>query len=391
MRFTQRRSVMLFLLLVLCLQQVKASDSTKTIKATILLPLYLDSVFNYSGYQYGNTLPRFLLPALEFYNGVQLAADSLAQEGIKAQIDIVDSRNTNATQSVFRQAEKPGFIIGVVQNAGELKNLSSASLQVKTPFISATYPNDGGVTFNPTLLIVNSTLISHCEAVYRYIQRNYRNNNLLFVTRKGGSDDRIKKYFKDVEKVFPGEKIKWKMVSLADSFNTRDLTVYLDSNKTNTIVCGSFDKDFALNIISSLSEIRTSYTSNVFGMPTWDELPLDKPAYNGIDVFYSTPFVSYSANAAVFNSVNKKFKKITNSRPSDMAFKGFEITYRFVKTLYEHPEDFMAHINDKKYKLFADFDFEANLTSDKDERIQYWENKKLYFVKKTDGQVKGIY
>ena len=391
MRFNSRRSVMLFFLSVLCLQQVKAADSTRTVKATILLPLYLDSVFNYSGYQYGNTLPRFLLPALEFYNGVQLAADSLEREGIKARVEIIDSRNSNATQSVFRESPKPGFIIGVVQNGTELKNLSSASLEAKTPFISATYPNDGGVTFNPTLLIVNSTLKSHCVAIYKYLQRNYRRNNLVFVTRKSGEDDRIKRYFKEVEKIVQGEKIKWKMVSLPDTFNAADLAVYLDSNKTNTILGGSFDKDFALRIIGTLSDMRTTYTSNVFGMPTWDELPLEKPAYNGIDVYYSTPFVSYSANAEVFNSLNKKFKKITNSRPSDMAFKGFEITYRFVKILYDHPDDFMAHINDKQYTLFADFDFEANLTSDKDERIEYWENKKLYFVKKTDGQVKGVY
>ena len=65
------------------------SSAPQTVNATILLPLYLDSLFKTAGYAYNTAIPRFAMPALEFYNGVQLAIDSLNQEGIKARIEIV--------------------------------------------------------------------------------------------------------------------------------------------------------------------------------------------------------------------------------------------------------------------------------------------------------------
>ena len=82
---------------------------------------------------------------------------------------------------------------------------------------------------------------------------------------------------------------------------------------------------------------------------------------------------------------------MANSKPSDMAFKGFEITYRYLKTYYTHPSDFMKYINDSSDKIFADFNFEAVQSKDSSATINYWENKKIYFVKKTDGAIKGVY
>jgi len=74
-----------------------------------------------------------------------------------------------------------------------------------------------------------------------------------------------------------------------------------------------------------------------------------------------------------------------------MVFKGFEITYRYVKTLYEHPIDFLQYMNDAQYKLFADFNFQPISSRNEASLMDYWENKKIYFVKKTDGAIKGVY
>lgn len=389
------RSILLLVLVTTCVRKAAAYDTTaqKHVKATILLPLYLDSAFKDGSYKYENTIPKFILSALEFYNGVQLAADSLEQEGIHMRIEVVDSRKQAATEHVFNtyNTNKPDIVIGVVQSGSELKHLSGLALNNNIPFISATYPNDGGVTNNQNLLIVNSTLKTHCFALYQYLQKNNLGNNIVLVTRKGGVDDRIKNYLKEAEKATGGYKFKWSMASLPDSFSKVQLAVYLDSNKKNTIIGASFDKDFSLRIVETLSSIKESYNSAVFGMPTWDELPLQDPQYKGIDVYFSTPFVSYSGNADVFTSLSKKFKKIANSKPSDMVFKGFEITYRYLKTYYYHPADFMQYINDSSRRIFADFKFEPIQSKDTSATINYWENKKIYFVKKTDGAIKGVY
>ncbi len=335
-----------------------------------------------------------MLPALEFYNGVQMAADSLKQEGIVATIEIIDSKKANAIQQVYREYNpvKPQMVIGVMQNAAELKQASELALAKKIPFISATYPNDGGISSNPSLVILNSTLKTHCMALYNYLQKNYRSGNIVLCVRKGSADDRIKNYLIEAQKLTEGEKLKWKIASLPDSFTVTQLAVYLDSNKTNTVIGASLDKNFSLHVIEHLSELKSDYNSSIFGMPTWDELPLQKKEYQGIDVYYSTPFVSFSGNAAAYSAITKKFKTVANSKPSDMVFKGFEITYRYIKTLYENPESFWENVNNPKYKLFADFNIEmVAAKAHESSLIKYWENNKIYFVKKTDGAIKGVY
>lgn len=369
-----------------------ADTLTQKPNATVLLPLYLDSLFKYGAYKYGNTIPKFALPALEFYNGVQMAADSLRQEGIEARIEVVDSRKTGAAQQLFASynPHKPNLVIGVLQNANELKSLSGMAADKNVPLISATYPNDGGVSANNRLMIVNSTLRTHCDAMYQFLLKNHADDKVVVFMRQGGADDRIKNYMTEAENNSGDKKLKWKIVSLPDTFSTKHLAVWLDSTQNNTVVGATLDDEFSQRLIRTLSSLRPSYKSSIFGMPTWDEFNLTKPEYKGVDVYFSTAFVSYSANAELYSNLSKKFTKIANSRPSDMFFKGFEITYRYVKTLAKHPENFLEHINDADNKVFADFNFQQVYTYS-DDSPNYLENKKLYFVKKTDGAVKGVY
>jgi hypothetical protein len=64
-------------------------------KIAVFAPLYLDSAFNdTSGYRYAkNEFPKFISSGLEFYEGVQLALDSLNQEKIPLEVFIYDPRS----------------------------------------------------------------------------------------------------------------------------------------------------------------------------------------------------------------------------------------------------------------------------------------------------------
>jgi hypothetical protein len=357
----------------------------------VLLPLHLDSLFKSGTYRYGNSIPKFAISNVEFYNGVQLAADSLRQEGIDARIEVVDSRNNAAVRNLFMGANKPHLIIGVVQSAAELKLLTELAGARNIPFVNASYPNDGGLTEKPNLIIVNSTLRTHCHNLYKYLQRNHSTENLLLITRNRGADERLMGYLKEAETNTPAVKLNWQSLVLSDSFEAETLLPYLDTTVTNTVVVASLDDDFGKNVLRSLSTHRQKLSINVFGMPTWDDFPLNRSEYKGIDVFYSTAFVTSTGNYRVYNSVSNKFKSIANSRPSDMVFRGFELTYRLVKTMARHPEDFSAHLNDSDSRVFTDFKFEPVQSKKTADSPDYYENKRVYFVKKTDGLIKGVY
>src|SRR5688572_26892480 len=82
-------SVFTFLTIHFCaLSQIDStvvSDTPLIVKHKIAIfaPLYLDSAFDGNNeYRYAkNSFPKFINPGLEFYEGAQLALDSLNKEG----------------------------------------------------------------------------------------------------------------------------------------------------------------------------------------------------------------------------------------------------------------------------------------------------------------------
>src|SRR5271170_638786 len=77
------------------------NDSTaKVYHIAIFAPLYLDSAFDETGsYRYDKNFPKFLNPGLEFYEGAELAIDSLQKEGATLDITLYDTKSSQKTIS----------------------------------------------------------------------------------------------------------------------------------------------------------------------------------------------------------------------------------------------------------------------------------------------------
>ena len=88
--------------------------------------------------------------------------------------------------------------------------------------------------------------------------------------------------------------------------------------------------------------------------------------------------------------LSMKYKAKYAGRPGDMFFKGFEAMYHFSKLLVKHKATLINKLSDKDFKLFNDFDIQP-VRSVKDSSLpDYLENKKLYFIRKTDGMLKSV-
>jgi len=139
----------------------QADSSIGRYTIAVFAPLYLDSAFDaINEYQYGKSFPKFLNPGLEFYEGVQLAADSLNRTGAPLDIYIYDTRSVNnPISTVFLKPEfnKVNLIIGHVSN-NEIRTFAEVARKKNIPFINAMVPNDAGITNNPSLVLLNSTL-----------------------------------------------------------------------------------------------------------------------------------------------------------------------------------------------------------------------------------------
>lgn len=366
----------------------QTDTSHKRYTVAVFAPLYLDSAFDASGeYRYDKYFPKFINPGLEFYEGVKLAADSLATENAALDIEVFDTRSSseNLQQQLSSPAmEHAGLIIGHVTPA-EARLLADAALKKNIPFINANLPNDAGISSNPSLVILNATLQTHCEGIYRFLQRNYSTSPVIIVRKKGVMEDRLQTYFSDAEKNTSGVRLKIRFISM-DEKKPAALLQYLDSTKLTVIIAASLDEAFGKDIAQQLAAGLNTYPSLLIGMPTWDAITdFNKKQYKDLGIIYTTPFYNAKTDK-VSVSISNYFKNVLYSRPTDMVFRGYECVYRFGKLLLDKGGNLNNSIGEKKYRVFTDWDIEPVL--DKQTlSLDHFENKKLYFVKKSNGVV----
>jgi hypothetical protein len=380
-----------FMLLFFC---ATAQESVPKRKIAIFAPLYLDSAFDYDDeYRFAkNVFPKFLNPGLEFYEGVQLALDSLNKEKAPLEIFVYDTKSTkeSLTQLLTKSELDSVDLIIAHCSSSEVKLFAEAGLKRNIPVINANLPNEGNATANPFFVVLNPTLRTQCEGIYKHLQKYYSLDPIIVFRRKGQLEDRIKTYFEEFGKNTVAVPLQLKYVELTDTFTLNQLKPYLDTVNQTICIAGSLDENFGKKLTQQLAALKKQkYLAAVMGMPTWDGISFNKPEYKGIEIIYSTPFYNAKIDKAS-QSITRRFNKIMFARPSDMVFRGYEVTFRFARMLLLHGNDFSSNLANKYTKIFTDFDIQPVLNK-QNMTLDYFENKKLYFLKWQDGVLKGIY
>jgi hypothetical protein len=377
------------LLIAYCLLPIFSNAQTVKHKIAIFAPLYLDSAFDdQSNYRYDKQFPKFFNPGLEFYEGAQLALDTLAKEGSQLEAYVYDTRSK---ESLVPQLEKIGDdsveLILAYTNQQESWNIANAAKSKKIPYINVNLPNDAGITNNPYFVMMNSTLQTHLDRVYKYVQKNYPLDPVIVFRKKGQMEDIIKASFDETGKSSPSVKLKY--VDLTDSFTVHQLMAKLDSTHHTVCIAGSLDENFGRRLCMQLASISKQYPLTLVGMPTFDNLTKDftAPQYKGLEIVYSTPFYNPRTDK-VSQDITNYFNTKMYARPSDMVMRGYEATWRFSKLLLEYGTEFPSNINHKAFNVFRELDIQP-VVNRQTTTLDYYENKRLFFVKWQDGIIKG--
>jgi substrate-binding family protein len=388
----KNRIVRSLLFIAYCLLPICVLAQMSKHKIAIFSPLYLDSAFDdLNNYRYEKQFPKFINPGLEFYEGVQLALDSLAKEGMPLEVFIYDTRSEK--EPLAQQLNKLDSSVELIlayANPQESWNIANVAKSKKIPYINVNLPNDAGITDNPYFVMLNSTLQTHIGLLYRYLQKNYALSPIIMFRKKGQTEDIVKSLFDDAGKNSQTVALKIKYVDLVDSFTVDQLTAKLDSNVHTVCIAGSLDENFGRRLSQQLASIDKSYPITLVGMPTFDNLTKDftLPQYKGLEIVYSTPFYN-SRMDKISQGITDYFNTKMYARPSDMVMRGYEATWRFSKLLLQYGQDIASNLSRKEFNVFRELDIQPVINK-QTTTLDYFENKKLFFVKWQDGIIKGV-
>jgi ABC-type branched-subunit amino acid transport system substrate-binding protein len=383
-----KKVIPLIALLFACFS-IKAQDvstATKTYHVAIFSPLYLDSAFNGSIYKYGKGLAKFVQPGLDFVLGAKIALDSLPLPKGTIQANIYDTKakvENIAWLITNNKLDSVDLIIGSVKDA-DLTKLAAFAKQKNIPFVSATSPNDGGVTANPFYIMINATLRAHCESIFSSILQDTSAKKIYLCRKKGSQEDKITDYFKSINDADGTPLLKIETINFEDDYSI--LKNKLDSNVKSIIIGGSLNEDFGAGLVNAAFDIRETYPLEIIGMPNWDAFEdLRKSKLKDFGIKYTASY--YNAKTDMYSKkVQSVYAKKYKGSPTDMSYKGFEAVYISSRILAKYPDDFISHLNEPQFKVFSQYNFKP--VNIKNSSVpDYFENKHLYFMKILNGRV----
>lgn len=376
----------LFLGFLLLLSVSSFAQTIARHKIAVFAPLYLDSAFIGSNYRFDKNFPKFLNPGLEFYQGAQMALDSLQQKGAPLDVYIYDSRSrrTSLNQRLNSPEMKGVEMIIAHASSYDVKVLAEEALRRKVPFISATLPNDGGVYNNPYFVVLNSTLRTHCEGIYNYLQKFHSRDKIIFFRKNGNQENQLRDYFNDIMKSSTSTPLRIEFADIGSSFDIDAVTRRLDSTRRNVCIAGSLDEGFGAGLVEALASTGTTYPTTIIGMPTWEGRDFSNPDYNTVEIVYSSPFY-YSRTSGLGAWITNQFEQSINSRPTDMFYRGYETVLRFALLLLDTKKDVASNLTRKGNYVFTQFDIQPVFLNKSAMTLDYFENKKLYFIKYING------
>ena len=350
-------------------------------KIAVLTPLYLDSVDLEKNLAH---IPKFIMPGLDFYQGIQIAADTLRKQGFKLDIYIHDSKSNYLNVQNMIESDKLDSMDLIIGNANvsDLKILAEFAKSKKINFVSAVSPSDAEQTNNPYFTILQPRLASHIEKMHRHINARHPEDNVFYFYGNSQSEKNGLTYFQnDVMNSVPG---RFKAIEITDENGVLyQLKKNIDTNYNTTIFLGVLDPSTTYKYLKILAPFADKYNLTVYCMPTTEAIKsLSKTdEFPNMPIYYTTAYIIDKITPASMY-ITKKYKARMGGLTSDIVYKGFESLYYFANLMKKYGVPFNEHISDNSNSFITPY----KIMPVKDKGIhQFNENKFLYLMKYENG------
>ncbi|MBU3675887.1 MAG: hypothetical protein FGM54_01720 [Chitinophagaceae bacterium] len=357
------------------------AEKKERYRVAVLTPMYLDSL---EWEKNLGQLPKFMMPGLDFYQGIEIAADTLRRQGIQMDIYVFDSRSTQRSVSNLIASDTLSAMDLIIGNASaaDLKILADFAKKNFINFVSAVSPSDAGQQFNPYFTVLQPRLATHIEKIHRVVNMRMPEDNVVFLHRKIPAEVNALGYFKnDMLNKLPGRFQSMELKN--DSIDMKVLMGMIDTNYQTTLVLGVLDASVTYKMLKQLVPYADRWGLKVFCMPTTEAVKaLGKPdEFGNLMVYYTSAYlIDRITPASQF--ISKSYRERMGGMPSDVVFKGFESLYYFGRLLERHGVPFNEHLSDNAYSFITPYKI---MPVREKGAIRFYENKFLYLIRYQQG------
>jgi hypothetical protein len=350
-------------------------------RVDVLAPLYLSELVKDEKVTFKGKLPAKVLPGMEFYEGIKLAADTLTSFGFDVAVYVHDVTDTTGSpQELINRGglDSTDLIIGSVPSQ-YVPTLAAFAKKHAVNFISAFSPSDADIKDNPYFTLLQPTLQSHCEFIVTNIKNKYPGKKPLLLYRTTiAAEQNAFNYVLNAN-----NEVKQLPVNTLPA--ATQMKPLLDSVGVNVLIVTVLDNTYAEGLLQMLAESFPEYKFDIYGMPSWTTIAtLKKPGvYTNMAVFVTTPF-NFDVTTVAGQSLTNIYKKEYGGlKPGEMVFRGYETLYWYTYLLNKYGTIFNENLGDNGIAPFTRFNIRQKW--DKQDDFLYNENQNLYLYRYLDG------
>ncbi|MCB0700510.1 MAG: ABC transporter substrate-binding protein [Chitinophagales bacterium] len=348
----------------------------------VLAPLYLDELIVDGKMVHKTSIPQKVMPAILFYEGITLAADTLKKLGYRLDIHLYDVANeleSPLTLINTDQLANSDLMIGILSSK-DFQPVAKYAKRKNINFISALSPSDDGILDNPYFTMLQPTLQTHCQALKEHMSRKYKNIPRVMLYRTNVEVDNMAFEYFSEDKY--STYIKYNCNNIP---NQEDLQPLFDNNSVNIILMPIISDDYSSQLLTKLYEWFPNMQFEVWGMPSWNDMAALKKAttFPNVAVYYTSPYY-FDASTASGQELAKKYKaRYGSANPDKLVYRGYETMMWYAYLLKKYGSVFNEHTKDTGMAPFTRYDI--RLVQDRDDNILYNENHHLYLYRFQSG------
>ena len=310
--------------------------------------------------------------SLEYYQGIQLAIDSLKKAGFNIQLSVYDNERDSAkTTKILRSGilKDLDLLIGPKFNHLLKQTLRFCHLN-KIINISPLSVNHLPMS-SPYYLMMSPSIETHALELSKMIRKKYLRKHKVLI-----HDELPNPHEKQFIRFF--SKLPFTDTLISQRPSHENILPLLQKDSLNIILLSSTKYSFSYYVLSQL-KLLEDYKFLVIGMPHWVK-------FEGIDVsFFIDNNVIISSNCWLENKnnltkeFNKKYVRRFYTMPGKFAFQGYDHILSMYPSLYIDFEEFskLTHIgltNDFQVKQMKRLNRIRRLENSRVKLIQFNEN-----------------
>jgi len=323
----------------------------------LLIPLYLEKstarTYNTENKDKNEWYQNITFSYIQFYEGMQIALDTLKSAGIKVNLYVYDFDDTEAKFSKTMSSPElktMNLILGPFQ-AKYIDTISRFSHENKIPMVSCFLSSLVNLQeinpyyFNPVTSISNQMM-----GLATYFTEEKKDANLIVAYQAS-----------DVEKnaamaldsfLRANDYPSWSMVNLNES-GLKGATAKMSGSKENVLVYLANGDMFIENSIRSLNDLKKTYNITMFGLPGWlnyENLDIEFLEFQNTH-FFSSSFIDYEQDDV--RDFARTFQKRFKADPDKQAYMGYDIALFFLSALNNYGTDFPSCIDKHNVRTLA--------------------------------------